>query len=271
MRRLVGYLLIIVFALGSIAADGDDEHRRRADPDNPGGERVGDDDGADGFTGYPADPGEPDDLYYDATAEHQPYSPNWTGLFIGGGLIGGASFLRSDVFDDNAVGARYGAFLNASSLLHIADAQLSYTRASYSTSLLGEDTTLNRDSLTASFLLHPALLAIINGPAYGFPLASIYISIGASLEFVSVDSASVDHNYSNLGWHLGGGFDYPLDNPQDGSSFWLGFQYLWNHTGGDTDDEIFSREQLLENIVMLRLSYRMNIHVFRNMPGPDAP
>ncbi len=273
-RRSTRALIVALAGLLCTAGVRDDEmpDYPRTDPDNPGGERLGDDDGDDGFTGYPADVGDPGDDYYSPGDEYRRYSPNWTGAFIGGGVITGmASLRRAEFADDIDHALGLGAFFNWSSLNQIIDLQVHYLRADFQPRIDELDAEVRRNTVGAALLVHPLFLAVINRPRVGYTIANTYVLLGGGLEVTDVSSAVVDTRYTAPGWRLGGGVDTYLDSPADGGAFWLGFQYQRAFVQSAPNDEFVRRRELREHWFTLRLSYRFNGNVFTGFRGPDSP
>lgn len=267
--RIGRLLAALPLCLLCIAAGDEDPTYPRIDPDNPGGERYGDDDGDDGFTGYPADPGEPDDAYHDVSSEYQRYSPNWTGAFIGGGLLGGMAAVRGDLIDGVDRAPAFGAFFNWSSLNQIVDLQLQYLRADFSPTFAGgADGRLLRQTVGANLLLHPLFLETIGGGRSSWTMANTYVLVGLGAEFNAIEADERRVDYQSLGWRIGAGTGTYLDNPNDGGAFWLGLQFQRAYVQGAPSDPEVGRAKLRENVVFLRLSYRWNGNVFAGFGGP---
>ncbi len=270
MRQLA---FILPLCLLCIAAGDDDPTWPRIDPDNPGGERLGDDDGDDGFTGYPADPGEPNDAYRDSSTEYVRYSPNWTGAFVGGGGLVGLGALRGDMLEGVDHTVAYGAFLNWSSVSQVVDLQGQYVRARYNPALAdGTDVHFTRQGLTGSILFHPLFLTIIGGSKMTHLLANTYVLGGLGVEFNRIEPIGErpDIAYNALGWRIGAGTGLYLDNPNDGGAFWLGLQFQRVYVQGAPNNPNVGREKLTENLTMLRLSYRWNGNIFQGFGGPPG-
>ncbi|MCB9506147.1 MAG: hypothetical protein H6698_08610 [Myxococcales bacterium] len=267
-RRAALVAALVPFVLGA----GDDDEARdypRTDPDIPGGERRGADDGDDGFTGYPADPGVPGDAYRDASSEYRAYSPNWTGGFLGGGLLGGVSTLRSHLTDGAATAPAFGAFLNWSSVQQILDLQLQYTRATLHPTVGGSASSVTRQDVAGALLLHPFFLFVINSPPLAYIIANAYALFGLGAEFTAFDDP-IDRTYQSYGWRVGGGIDIPVDNPNDGGGFWVGVQFQRAYVMGAPSVAPIGRERLWENTLFLRLSYRHNGNLLRGFQGPRS-
>ncbi len=260
----------------AVAEDHETHEFPNVAPDNPGGERLGDDDRDDDFDGYPADPGDPGDSYHDVSTEYRAYSPNWTGGYLGVGPLVGYAAIRGEYLQGVDHALAYGAFFNWSSLNQIIDAQFQYTRAQFSPDLPlsngGGEASLTRQSVAANLLLHPLFLAILSGPRAGYTVANTYVLAGAGLEFNRFEPpASPAVSYNSIGWRIGAGTGTYLDDPSDGGAFWLGIQFQRAYIQGSTAHPEIGRQKLHENMLLIRLSYRRNGNVFTGFGGPDSP
>jgi hypothetical protein len=255
------------------AAAADDQgptYPYRTDPSVPGGTRLGDDDRDDNFDGYPDGPRDPDDAYFDTTAEYRAYTPNWTGSFVGGGLIGGFTRQNATFFDSPVRDGLFGAFLQAASTQLVIDGELAYTQANTQAAIGGEAVEINRHSLSAAGLVHPFFLGNIRGGWFAFVVPGIYGTAGLSWNWASLKGKTQNAEISENGWHVGGGFDIPIDSPQDGGAFWAGLQYRYQRITDNRDvlllrDGLFSEQQLL-----FKLAYRHNGNLLVGKMGPDS-
>ena len=265
--------LTVCFFVAASAAAADDQGPRypqRTDPSVPGGARLGDDDRDDNFDGYPDGPREPGDAYFDTTAEYRAYTPNWIGAFVGGGLIGGlvrqdATFLDAPVNDH-----LFGAFLQTASTQLVLDGELAYTQDSTQARIGGDAVTIDRHTISAAGLVHPFFLGNIRGGWFAFVVPGIYGTAGVSWNWASIRGQAHDADISENGWHVGAGFDIPIDSPQDGGAFWAGLQYRYQRISDNREnallrDGLFSEQQLL-----LKLAYRYNGNLFIGKLGPDS-
>ena len=270
VRALLGALLLIASAPAS--ADDEPNRYRNISPDNPGGERYGDDDAPDDFDGYPIDPGESGDAYHDTSTEYRANSPNWTGAYLGVGPLVGFAAIRGDYISGVDRAPAYGAFLNWSSINQIVDAQIQYTRTSFTPSFEGGDGELLRQSVAGNLLLHPLFLAIISGPRIGYTAANTYFLAGCGYEFNRLTTPTGDEiPYASTGWRLGGGTGTYLDDPSDGGAFWLGIQFQRTYVQGAVETTEIGRQKLRENMLLVRLTYRRNGNLFSGFRGPNAP
>lgn len=257
IRRAAALLLLLVWPI-LVAADDEEHEYPRIDPDNPGGERFGDDPDDD-YSGYPVDPGEPDDPYYDTTAEHRPYSPNWTGAFVGGGAMGGVATFRAPYTEGVAVAPTFGVFAETSTVYHILTLQTAYRFASFRPNFdLGGEGTLTRHSITGSAVIHPLFLSLLGGDWISYTLGELRFYLGPSLDSIAAEVAEEREHMWTLGYHLGTGVDTYIDNPHDGTSWWIGFDYRYNVVTGSRDEGLFQRAKGREHAFMLRLSFRWN-------------
>lgn len=238
---------------------------RRMDPDNPGGARLGSDNGDDDFTGYPADPGEPGDNYYDTTAEHRAYSPNWTGAFLGFGLHGGVSSFAADWLDGRVWGPQLGAGVHLCSVSSIFEGMLDVRGSRLQGVRDGQDTGIQRHSVSASLGVHPAFLWLIGSTRADFTTADLLLFGGPSLDHTLLDDGpdGEPSRWWRPGYHAGVRVETPLDNPHNGRSVWLGVMYRYQTVSAPTDPALFPRQRSREHVVSLRMSWRVNGYVLR--------
>ncbi len=244
------------------------EHYGRTDPHTEGGERLGDDPT---FTGYPADPGDAGDLYYDATAERRAYSPGWTGAFVGIGALGGVAQVRGDLIDRPAWGPATGALLQLNSLNQIIDIHASWRWSRVPVRILDTDTTLTRNALDFSLGVHPFFIWIIGGDLISYIMANSALNVGPSVDFNDAALPGRDLDGRAVGWHIGPSFGFPVDNTQDGNSVWVELAWTYKNSPADRDDPRFARQHLREHWLNLRVSWRHNGNVGFGAQGPDDP
>lgn len=262
--------LALCLALCAIAWDDVPEYPR-VDPDNPGGVRLGDDDGDDGFTGYPADPGDPDDPYYDVSSEYRAYSPNWTGAYLGVSPVVGWLTASADYLDDSTSGLGFGVALQASSVNQILDLQATWLHTSLDAGRGGLPLDLNRDGLAFSAHVHPLFLAILGGNRISYMFANASGFIGPSVNWVRLRGDSFEHTFRTPGWHLGASVGMPIDNVHDGGSMWVELQYRYENISGDTSNDVVDRNHIKEHWLTLRLTWRQNGNALSGFRGPDSP
>ena len=258
-RRHFCRLVVMLTACLCVAA-GEDEHSeeppRRADPNIEGGQRYGAEDDHDG---YPVDPGEVGDFYFDASAENRPYSPNWTGAFVGFGALAGVATLQAPFLEQAAPAPVVGAFVGACTVSALFEAQLAWWRSQHQTTFTGGlDSSLTRNTVSASVGVHPLFLWLISSGRSNFTIADFTTFVGPSLDLMSIQGDGLDLNYRSLGYHLGARMDTYIDSPQDGGALWVGLEYRYNVTSGSAIDERLRRERAQQHLFVLRFSWRNN-------------
>ena len=247
-----------------------------AHADEPG-PMYGTDDRGDDFEGYPVDPGRPGDAYYDTSVEHRAFSPNWTGACIGVGVLGGLHNFRSPYVSGTLRAPAFGAFAQWSSAQQILDLQLGYLGARGAGEAFGNDATLTRHNVHAALQVHPFFLGVLGGDRISYTIASWYLLVGFGVDVTQItptSSAPDDAVGTRLvapGWRFGSGLDTPLDSPEDGGAFWLGFQYQLGLVRGVRSNEEIGRDRALEHMMLVRLTYRWNGLLPRGMFGPGSP
>lgn len=259
------------------AIDPPPEYTGRRDPNNEGGERLGaheDPDGDDDFTGYPADPGDPSDNYYDPGAEYRRYSPNYTGQTLGFGVLVGGSMNYGRAFEAKTFGPTFGGLIEATSLLGAASFYGSIRRTQYGGAQLandGPEVDIVMHEVVASAALHPLLFFILGASWWDVVATNIYTMAGGSLVFFDAEGGGVDSNFIRPAWHLGAGFDIPLDNYNDGGAFWIGLQWRWNNTAGGRKDDLFRDTWIRDQQLLVRFMYRWNGLIGSGIQGPRSP
>jgi hypothetical protein len=258
-RRLICHLAVVLTACFCIAAGEDDlveEPARRADPNNEGGQRYGADED---HEGYPVVPGAAGDFYFDASAENRAYSPNWTGAFVGFGALAGAATLQAPFLEQASPAPVVGAFVGACTVSALFEAQLAWWRSQHQTTFDGGiDSSLTRNTLSASVGVHPLFLWLISSGRSNFTIADFTAFVGPSLDLMSIQGDGLDLDYRALGYHLGARMDTYIDSPQDGGALWVGLEYRYNVTSGSAIDERLRRERAQQHLFVLRFSWRVN-------------
>lgn len=260
---------MICFASATgVAAPPAPEYEGRRDPDNPGGERLGEEED---FTGYPADPGDADDSYYDPSVEYRAYSPNYTGQTIGFGVYGGVARLYGERFREATTGPAFGAYIEGTSLLGAVSFNGTLTRSQFENAPVGDSSVdVVKHDLHATTALHPLLFFILGGTRFDYTMQNLYLLAGGNLSFFDAEGGDVDANFIRPGFHLGAGIDTYLDNVNDGGAFWIGVQYRWNNTAGGRKNDTFRDSWIREHQFFLRLSYRWNGFIGHGARGPQG-
>lgn len=275
MRPSLALLSLLLTAAAPLAASAEEPARgnprypHRTDPSVSGGERLGDDDLPDDFDGYPTDGRDPGDAYFDTTSEYRSYTPNWTGSFVGGGLIGGLTLQDATFFREPVSSGLYGAFLQMASTQLVLDGEISYTRAATEAEVEGDPVRIERQTVAFAGLVHPFFLGNIRGGWFAFVVPGIYGTAGVSWNWATLRGAAHDADVSENGWHIGAGLDLPIDSPNDGGALWAGLQVRYARITDNREvvwlrDGLFSEQQLL-----FKLSYRYNGNLFIGKSGPD--
>jgi hypothetical protein len=251
--------LTLPLASNTFAQEPETEEFPRIDPDNPGGERLGQDGADDGFTGYPADPGAADDPYFDTTVESRPYVPNYTAAYVAGGLTVGATQLRGRLLDQPSFAPAFGAHFGLGTVAALADFQLSWVTALHSgVQIETAPVDITHHSLAASVGVHPGFFWLIGGTRLDYTIADFALVAGPSIEWMTYDGEYLQANYAVPGYHVGARIATYLDSPQDGGAAWLGFEYRYNNISGSDNDPFFERQRLKEHTFTLRIQWRVN-------------
>jgi hypothetical protein len=191
----------------------------------------------------------------------------YMGMHLGGGILIGPSLLADSDYTES-LGYVLGAFARASSVLQLFDGQLEYQYGRHLFQRSGQPVELNVHALSFIANIHPAFLAILGNSRLAYSVSSIYLQSGVSVEFTNVNSAAlkIDRDNSGLALFVGGGFDVPLDDPNDGGGFWMGFNYRYKVAF--TNAGIGKNNDLNAHLFLFCISYRMNDLNFTRLPRP---
>jgi hypothetical protein len=170
-------------------------------------------------------------------------------------------------FEDGHVespGPSLGLSLRLASVLSLADFQVSALGSNYSTAWQGTSIGVTRVSVGGEAHIHPFFLLTLQNSYLGNWLAGIYGSIGADLDLTVLDELPME---ADFGWHVGLGMDFPLTDPNNGTSTWLGVAYrikfleVMGPAGEETD--------FGEHTIVFTIGYRDNDINFMRLPIPS--
>lgn len=117
------------------------------------------------------------------------------------------------------------------------------------------DGDVRQDSVSLVAGAHPFFLLHLESSPLYYALGSIALLVGADAEHVSPDNRTRGEAVQ-VGLQLGGSADIPLDDVDDGSSWWLGLGYHRNSfkVGPSPYESI----EVIQHTLALTLSYRHN-------------
>jgi hypothetical protein len=187
------------------------------------------------------------------------YSERWTGVYYGTSALTGVHINTNRGFD-NTLGLSYGANMRISLALQLLDLHLSYFHSTASPQVDGVGAQLNSDSFSFSGGIHPFFLSAFTSPRMGYFLSSIYLLLGTGFESTEIQYMDVVTPQEwRLGFHTGGGFDYPITSPQQRHAIWFGGQYRFNYVPTEFAPVLaHNQEALRQHLFFLTLSYRIN-------------
>jgi len=161
-------------------------------------------------------------------------------LFVGGG--------RSTLADESELTASVG--FRHSFVLLLGDARISYVLDAPGTSPASPD----RHGLWFHGALHPLAPLIIGSDWFDYLLGSPYFEFGVG---GMVYSGPPSSNFSTpaVGWSVGGGFDVPLVDLDEGDSPWLHFLYRFRT---DATNLGATGGRSRTNSLLLGISWRFN-------------
>lgn len=245
------------------------EYSGRRDPNTPGGERVG---AHEGFDGYPADPDEVDNqLYTDTQGEYRRYSPHWTGASWGFGLQGGAGWMYGQGFDEIKAGPAFGGFAQITTLMSVVDAIIAVNHSRFNSKIDNVDVQSKRLDISLSVTIHPMFFAGLTGEWFARFLSQLYLMGGGNLTIQNTKGENIDSRFTRPGFHLGGGIDTYITNPNRRASLWLGVQYRWVNTAGGLNDDHFRYKWTREHQIFARITIRFNGNIINSLPAPSSP
>jgi hypothetical protein len=182
---------------------------------------------------------------------------NYTGGTIGIGFVGGPTLL-TDTGYNHLSGYMTGIQTRVSSVMQIIDLGLEYSFEANEFRAQGVPVEMRRHSLTYLAYAHPLFLRLLGNNRLWYTVASWFVQVGFGAEFSSIKSEplALDQNSTDFGMVLGTGFETPLDNPNDGAAFWLGFNYRWKFVFSNPG--IQGHDQMDTHQFLLTLIYRSN-------------
>ena len=188
---------------------------------------------------------------------------HYTGGTLGVGLVSGPSLLSDSDYEKRA-GYVAGLNVRFSSVMQIFDAALEYTNEGYKpTTSHGQNTTIQRHSVTLLANGHPLFLRIWGNNRLWYTLAGWYIQTGLGAEWTRVGD---DSYKSSAAVHLGTGIETPLDDPNNGGGFWLGVNWRWKFVF--MRPELDGHHDLDAHLFLLTLTYKWNNISFTRLDRP---
>ncbi|MBN1947258.1 MAG: hypothetical protein JW797_16430 [Bradymonadales bacterium] len=183
-----------------------------------------------------------------------PFSGAYTGLGI---LLGGTVLSNQEV--DSPWGLSFGPKFRVSMVLSLFDLQLTYLHSHVEPTIQEHKVKFVSDGLSLSLGLHPLFFFTLLGTDLGPTLAQLSLQAGLSLEFNRFEwDQRSSSDLGVVGAHLGLAWDYPIDDVQDGRSFWLGVQYRYNITSTDLPLLENPDPAWTQHFLFLRLTYLVN-------------
>ena len=163
-----------------------------------------------------------------APAPHRP--PRYQGAFFAAQAHAGLA-MRLKPGDGEWPGPVVGLSGRVASVVSLADVLLGIygTRlrptSSRQGTAPGPRPTLLRLTLTAEARLHPLFTQILQGTPLDLWLSGLYLSLGLDLDVSWLTASERSAHGVAVGGHVGVGMSWPLTNPDDGASLWLGLGY----------------------------------------------
>ena len=179
----------------------------------------------------------------------------YTGATYGLALLGGPT-----VLNDDALGSRLGFVVGVASrmtgLLQLSDVELGYALSRSSPTGPRGEVGVLRHGISATMGLHPLFLAVLGNRWSSYVLSSLHLDIGGSYHLTTLGFGGDSKTRGDIGWQWGGGLDLPLQDPNQGSSLWLGLRYRQVRVNTDlANDRIHN---VGEHQLLLTLEHRWN-------------
>lgn len=186
----------------------------------------------------------------------RPYAREYTGSYVSAGVFAGPTFIHPARGTGGWTTA-YGGWVQATAPLSVIDARLSVHGSKRHVTLDGfGQAEMSQLSSFAGAGLHPFYLLHLESSRLFYTLGGVYVLAGLDVDRVEVHLQNDDVTDYSLGWQLGGGLDVPLDDVDDGGSFWLGVQYRYN--SWTIDKKPLYDTELSQHVLFAALAYRHN-------------
>lgn len=188
---------------------------------------------------------------------------HYTGGTLGIGLVSGPSLLADSDYE-NRTGYLAGINVRFSSVMQVIDTALEYTNEGYNpTTSSGQKSTVQRHSLTLLANAHPLFLRIWGNDRFWYTVAGWYLQGGLGAEWTRIGDDSFK---AAMACHLGTGIETPLDDPNNGGGFWLGFNWRWKFIF--MNPKLEGHRDLDTQLFLLTLTYKWNNISFARVNRP---
>ena len=192
----------------------------------------------------------------------------YMGAHIGGGLLGGTGLLSYGGYDEELPSVMVGAFARVSTVLQLLDVQLEYQFRQHAVVVQQERAQFKGHGISISTNAHPFFFNILRNNRWWYIVSGLYIQFGGGVERMSIQSGSL--NVDRVEWapamHGGVGMDIPLDDPEDGGGFWLGFNYRYKAVFMDAD--LGRGSDVHAHLFLALIGYRSNDLNFARLKRP---
>jgi hypothetical protein len=152
-----------------------------------------------------------------------PEPVRFTGATVGMSAQAGVALLN-----DDRVGGRAGFTTGVAGrftwVLFLTDLEVGYHYSRVATGAAGDPFDVVRHSLTLTLGLHPLFLISLQNKRWHYILGSLHLDIGTSLEVTSIVRDASRRTRGDPAWHWGGGVDFPVTDPNEGRSLWIGLR-----------------------------------------------
>ena len=194
---------------------------------------------------------------YTPTGSQKPFSPNYSGAFLSLGAFAGPAHTEIRTLQGQWA-TTYGAVAQLSSPLQVVDLQLAYARQDVQNTFDdGRRVQLGQNTISFGAGLHPFFLSHLgSSPFPWYLMGASHIFVGLDIDLVDGDIDGEEFFEADVGAQIGAGFDYPLDDVNDGGAFWIGAQYRFNYYR--FEENLLRGLNARQHLILVRLSYRRN-------------
>jgi len=148
----------------------------------------------------------------------------YTGAALGLALHGGPTVMNDDSLSSR-VGFVAGVAGRMTGLLQLSDGELGYHLSRTSPSGRAGEVGVMRHGFSFTAGFHPLFLLGLGNRWIHYVINSVHADIGGSYHLTTLSFGGDTRTRGDIGWQWGGGLDLPLQNPNKGTSWWLGLRY----------------------------------------------
>jgi hypothetical protein len=116
---------------------------------------------------------------------------------------------------------------------------------------------LEQHAVGGYLAVHPGYLLLLGSDWLGYTLSSVHLELGGGAQMGVLENPATEDFETGFGpfVSIGGGFDVPLADPDNGAAPWLNFIYRWRVADFDGEVETFDLDT---HLVQVGLGWRIN-------------